>query len=81
MSLPKHGLSGPVLAFANVVQATFDRLLSVKQATFNTVADLPNARLWDARTVIVRDIGSGQWGKATSLDGAWRNDRTGATIA
>lgn len=81
MSLPKSGLSGPVLAFANAVQGAFDRMLSVRQATFNAVSDLPSARAWDGRTVIVRDLGSGQWGKATSLDGAWRNDRTGATIA
>lgn len=81
MNLPKSGLAGPFLAFANGVQAAFNRLASVRKAIFNTTADLPNASAWEGRTVIVRDIGAAQWGKATALDGVWRNDRTGATIA
>lgn len=81
MNIPKSGLSGPVLNFANAVQSVFDRMTSVRQAIFNTTADLPNATIWEGRTVIVRNIGSSQWGKATALAGVWRNDRTGATIA
>lgn len=80
MSLPKSGLAGPFLAFANAVQRAFETLASVRLTIINDTSELPSASQWQGRTVIIRDIGSSQWGKATALDGSWRNDRTGATI-
>lgn len=79
MSLPKSGLSGPFLAFANAVQATLERLSSVRLTIVNTTADLPNAQAWQGRQIIVRDMGAGTKGIATALDGVWL-DHTGATI-
>lgn len=81
MTLPKLGLSGPALNFANAVQRWCDGLASVRMQTFNTVVDLPSAALWDGRQVIVRNInGAGTPGLAFALDGAW-HDMMGATIA
>lgn len=81
MTLPKSGLSGPFLNFANAVQAAFERLTSVRLTVVDAVSDLPNASAWTNRQIIVRDIdGAGMAGIATSLDGAWL-DHTGATIA
>lgn len=81
MTLPKLGLTGPALNFANAVQRWGDGLSSVRVQIVNTVADLPNAALWNGRQVIVRNIdGAGTPGLAFALDGAWR-DMTGATIA
>lgn len=81
MTLPKLGLTGPALNFANAVQRWCDGLSSVRVQIVNTVADLPNAALWSGRQVIVRDIdGAGTPGLAFALDGAW-HDMTGAAIA
>lgn len=81
MNLPKSGLSGPFLNFANAVQRALDALVSVRMTVVASVPDLPNAAQWDARAVIVRDIdGAGTKGIAFALDGAW-HDMTGATIA
>ena len=80
MNLPKSGLAGPFLAFANGVQAALNRLSSVPMSVFNTVSDLPNAVQWQGRSVLVRDLGAGSSGIVTALDGAWI-DHTGATIA
>lgn len=81
MTLPKLGLAGPALNFANAVQRWCDGLASVRMQVVNTVADLPNADLWSGRQVIVRDIdGAGTPGLAFALDGAW-HDMTGAAIA
>lgn len=80
MSLPKSGLSGPVLAFANAVQGVLDRLTSVPLTIVNTVSNLPNAQAWQGRQILVRDLGAGSSGILTALDGAWL-DHTGATIA
>lgn len=72
MKLVVGGLSGPVLSLANAVQRAFDELLSPPQHIFATSADLPkpDARSWQGRTVIVRDLG-GSPGFATALDGVW----------
>lgn len=81
MSLPKIGLTGPILAFANAVQSTFDRQESVRLKVVNIKTDLPSASQWQGRQVIIRDIdGAGTPGIATALDGAWI-DHTGASIA
>lgn len=80
MNLPKSGLAGPFLAFANGVQAAFNRLSSVPMGVFNTVSELPNAIQWQGRSVLVRDLGAGSSGIVTALDGVWI-DHTGATIA
>lgn len=80
MSLPKTGLAGPFLAFANAVQAVLDRLASVPLSIVNTTADLPNATAWQGRSILVRDLGAGASGILTALDGVWI-DHTGATIA
>lgn len=81
MNLPKSGLAGPALAFANAVQQAFERLTSVRLAVVDAVSDLPPASAWANRQIIVRDIdGAGTKGIATALDGAWI-DHTGATIA
>ena len=81
MSLPKSGLSGPVLNFANAAQAAFERLTSVRLTVVDAAPDLPPASAWANRQIIVRDIdGAGTKGIATALDGAWI-DHMGATIA
>lgn len=81
MSLPKSGLSGPVLNFANAVQATLERLSSVRLTIVNDRSELPSATLWQGRSILIRDIdGAGTKGIATALDGVWL-DHTGATIA
>lgn len=81
MNLPKSGLTGPVLNFANAVQSALERLTSVRLTVVAVGSDLPNASAWANRQIIVRDIdGAGTAGIATSLDGAWL-DHTGATIA
>jgi hypothetical protein len=81
MTLPKTGLSGPFLNFANGVQRALNALRSVPVAVYGTVSDLPKADEWQGRAVIVRDIdGAGTKGMAFALDGAW-HDVTGATIA
>lgn len=81
MNLPKSGLAGPALAFANAVQRAFELLTSVRLTVVDAVPDLPPASAWANRQIIIRDIdGAGTAGIATSLDGAWL-DHTGATIA
>ena len=81
MKIAFSGLTGPVLNFANAVQAAFDKLTSVRLTVVDTVSDLPPASAWTTRQIIVRDIdGAGTKGIATALDGAWL-DYTGATIA
>lgn len=72
MNLPKSGLSGPFLNFANAVQRALDALVSVRMTVVASVSDLPPASAWTNRQIIVRDIdGAGTAGIATSLDGAW----------
>lgn len=79
MSLPKSGLTGPALAFANAVQTTFERLTSVRLTVVDAVSDLPPASAWANRQIIVRDIdGAGAAGIATALDGAWIDYNGGA---
>lgn len=79
MSLPKSGLVGPVLSFANAVQAALERLTSVRLTVVDAVSDLPNASAWANRQIIVRDIdGAGTKGIATAIDGAWIDHNGGA---
>lgn len=79
MNLPKSGLSGPVLNFANAVQQAFELLTSVRLRVVDAVSDLPPASAWTNRQIIVRDIdGAGTAGIATSLDGAWIDHNGGA---
>lgn len=79
MSLPKSGLVGPVLSFANAVQAALERLASVRLTVVDAVSDLPNASAWANRQIIVRDIdGAGTKGIATAIDGAWIDHNGGA---
>lgn len=81
MRLAFSGLTGPVLNFANAVQAAFIALTSVRLTIINDTTELPNAEQWQGRQIIIRDIdGAGTKGIATALDGAWL-DYTGATIA
>lgn len=79
MKIPFSGLTGPVLNFANAVQAAFDRLISVPLLIVDDVSSLLNAEAWNGRQVIVRDIdGAGTMGVATALDGAWYDNSGGA---
>ncbi len=81
MSLPKSGLAGPFLAFANAVQRAFETLASVRLTIINDTSELPSASQWQGRQIIVRDLnGLGKKGTVTALDGVWI-DYTGATIA
>lgn len=70
IKIPFSGLSGPVLSFANAVQRAFDQLRSVPSQVYQTDADLPEARLWEGRRVLIRDL-AGQPGEATAIDGVW----------
>ncbi len=76
MKIPSFGLAGPVLAFANAVNAYLDGLSSVRSTIVQTLADLPNATANQGRQFIVRDIN----GAVFALDGAWI-DSTGAAVA
>lgn len=79
MSLPKSGLAGPALNFANAVQQAFELLTSVRLTVVDAVSDLPPASAWANRQIIVRDIdGAGTAGIATALDGAWIDHNGGA---
>lgn len=79
MKIPFSGLTGPVLKFANAVQAAFDQLASVPLKIVDDVARLPNPDAWKGRQVIVRDIdGAGTMGVATALDGDWYDYSGGA---
>lgn len=79
MSLPKSGLFGAFLNFANAVEAFLGRMRSVPLLVVDKVSDLPNASALDNRQIIVRDIdGAGTAGIATSLDGAWIDHNGGA---
>lgn len=79
MKIAFSGLTGPVLNFANAVQAAFDKLTSVRLTVVDTVSDLPPASAWINRQIIVRDIdGAGVAGIATALDGAWIDHNGGA---
>lgn len=79
MKIAFSGLTGPVLNFANAVQAAFDKLTSVRLTVVDTVSDLPPASAWANRQIIVRDIdGAGTAGIATALDGAWIDHNGGA---
>lgn len=79
VNLPKSGLAGSALAFANAVQAALERLTSVRLTVVDAVPDLPPASAWANRQIIVRDIdGAGTAGIATALDGAWIDHNGGA---
>lgn len=79
MTLPKSGLTGPFLNFANAVQRALELLTSVRLTVVGSVSDLPPASAWTNRQIIVRDIdGAGTAGIATSLDGAWIDHNGGA---
>lgn len=79
MKLPTSGLTGAVLNFANQVNQYIAGLRSVQLTIVDAVADLPNATAWQGRSIIVRDIGGGDPGVATALDGVWI-DYAGATL-
>lgn len=72
MSVITTGLTGPILAFANSVERTFNNLFSVPCKAVPTVAALPNAKANDNRIFIVDDIGAGVTGIAVSRNGVWK---------
>lgn len=71
MKIAFSGLTGPVLNFANAVSSAFDKLASVPSKVVATTDALPPALPNDARRYLIRDIGGGVKGEATSLGGEW----------